>query len=738
MLTTYVALKIKWPSGAPMAAPDSPLGPLVVGEGKHEKVYYSSNLVMYLDESATPGAVSVTLTEGQCALSWSISGRMEDLKAGPMMNAFDCAMNQADIKIFEQASQYGAEIEAELEDSLRAQIAAATACCGHAADALTGTDETEEYGEDSMAEEKTTLVAGAGGGVQYCLRSHNRVIQARTAHSDGLLAHFDPDNLLSQGGNMLNSQCDAERLVLGKACGRSIELIDQTRENLRDLIDGPLSEWHSAISGPLFTEYLPGVYAQFEDLFAMMELFDRLDIVLTACSFLPAPLGPVFNAAKKTLTAFKTKLETVIKAFKTFKMAVSLIANNALLETDNVDKLAKVTFYGKRFLRELQAILHIVNYVYHTNSGEQGKYCGKAAWARYDKMKEATQFVLDKSRKAIEMVKALLDELAAIRDFFVCPKWVNFWDFLGWLNMMLNPFFNILDYKVCVSIPWATMEDKCIDYWWFECDWDGCSWVKQTTCMFVPYVSMKQFCFTLRDIIKGVTGALKLVSDALNEVVEAILKALSALGMPSIPWPDLGLDWLLKLLRIDINWPTFRLPDWPDITWPFDLPQIELPDLGLFFYLPTFDHPLLGLLDCTMQKVPPDDETDLERFGQLLLTGGGGLAGGGAMERAANSQTNANRWRTSKSRVAAAKDGKAVTEDGEDLMEDADEADPTCFNFQACKEAFVEIAAFYGSKEDANSVSRNLDFAQCVAVDIAGYQACEEQKQVNLVESAEN
>jgi len=79
-----------------------------------------------------------------------------------------------------------------------------------------------------------------------------------------------------------------------------------------------------------------------------------------------------------------------------------------------------------------------------------------------------------------------------------------------------------------------------------------------------------------------------------------------------------------------------------------------------------------------------------------------------------------------------------MTEDSteEELIKDADKADTKCFDFQACKEAFVEVAAFYGSKEDSNAISRGLDFAQCVAVDIAGFQQCEEQEEANVQDEA--
>ena len=615
---SVAALKVLWPFSSPVAAAEHAFAPLVVGEGKHEQVRYSSSLAMYLDESATPGAVSITLTEGDCALSFSISGQMDDLKAGPMMSAFDCAMDQSNIEIYSQESDYGGEIEGELEDSLRAQIAAATACCGHAADMLTGEDETDDYGDDSMAEEQTTLVAGAGGGVQYCLRSASRVIQARSAHADGLLAHFDPENLLAEGGNMFTSQCNAERLVLGDACNKSVELIDKTRKNLRDLIDSPIADWHAFISGPFITEYLPAIYEQLEGISELKRTLTTLDTVLLPLTFLPG-VGSLFSTAKRAVRAFKSVLSPAEKVFKKFKLAISMVLESALTDTDNVDKLAKVAFYAKRFLRELQAVVHIVNYVYSTNPGKQEAVCGAEVHARYEVMVATAQKIVDDGKKVVEDAAALLGRLADIGNFFTLPMWVGFWEFLDFFKIVLDPFSWLLNRPICFPLPWMKMEYKCFNYWWLECSpWHSCRWKKYQTCLRVPVFYIKQFCFTVQQILNGLNNLVQVVVDGLNWLVQ---QALDFLGIPEIPWPDLGLDALLELLKININWPAFP------------------------FHMPTFNHPLLGLLDCTMQKVPQEDE-NLERFGQMLLTGGGALAGGGALERARNTgRTNAQSGR---------------------------------------------------------------------------------------------
>jgi hypothetical protein len=165
----------------------------------------------------------------------------------------------------------------------------------------------------------------------------------------------------------------------------------------------------------------------------------------------------------------------------------------------------------------------------------------------------------DEVREELDELARWLSEfenwLSGLSTFVLSTPWRIFSSFISGLNVVLNPFWKLLNRRICVTVPIPTMKKKCIKIF------------RKRKCWKVPWVSQEKFCFRVKQVISGLR--------IFNVVIDMLMKQITKL------LPFLDIERMLIALFPDLS----NLPGLPNL----NLPSLTLPD---------FNFPQLGFGDC--------------------------------------------------------------------------------------------------------------------------------------------
>ena len=148
-------------------------------------------------------------------------------------------------------------------------------------------------------------------------------------------------------------------------------------------------------------------------------------------------------------------------------------------------------------------------------------------------------------------LKKISGFLVEVSSFVLSKGWQKFSNFLSGLDKLLAPFYNLLNKKICVTVPVPTIKKKCKKVF------------GKRICIKYPTVVKEKFCFRVQQIIDGL--------NVMSLIMDYLMKALKK----HIP----GLDIEKQLIKL---FPSLNaLPGVPDVSLPnFNLPALPYVDLG--------------------------------------------------------------------------------------------------------------------------------------------------------------
>lgn len=304
-----------------------------------------------------------------------------------------------------------------------------------------------------------------------------------------------------------------------------------------------------------------------------------VDVPLKLLGFLPY-VGTVLKGLQKTVLAGRKE---IVKPFldKVKEFNKLMVDNKVEARTCNM------SFWNQKIANKTVFASNMQNLVLKPTLFLDTLCPTKPTKAICSLLMDAYQPVVDVMDKAVEMMDSSQAALSSLS--YAIIKIVNLnrnaiWktvvNFFKSLFNLLEPFTNFLNKEICASLPLpviksadvcATINYPCGIRWCKRTRWPrisypcGLNTCSSTGCLKVPYPAfeMTRFCFSVADIINGLSGILDLVMNALMAVIKKLIP-----GLPAIEFNLPGLN-----LPLDISWPDFKLPNFPEL---FDsLPKIQ-------------------------------------------------------------------------------------------------------------------------------------------------------------------
>merc|ERR1711988_89300 len=379
-------------------------------------------------------------------------------------------------------------------------------------------------------------------------------------------------------------------------CRRAYDEIVRLVNHYDWYINGPLNKIDTY--GNMVLDYIADVKETYEDLKKVSTVLLILRIPVAGMGFLPY-VGPAFRVFGNLMA----RLQQVLDRCKNVARRIVETIDRSRIEPNVqtlVDKAGELQIYLNTGTYTSEAyILGSIVIASSVCPSTAARPCNYV----WDKLQHFNN-LLDRLRNVLNhlanLIMQLYNGLKAFAYLYANAIWRAVVNFFSAIYNALRPFIDLLNRRICVRVPIPVIRHKhvCVTIWYpcgvrkcrrcariycgprcGGCGWRGCrcwsaycnacvwypcgvNFCHRRGCSWIPYpaVEMRNYCFTILQIIKGVLNLLSIVMNAFMSLIKRLIP-----GLPNI--------------RFNIPGFPFSMPHLPTISIPWDL--LHLPNINL-------------------------------------------------------------------------------------------------------------------------------------------------------------